>query len=348
MEDLETAWIELLLPKTKPIFVGVCYRPPKQTDFYELFETAYCKNSVCMRSECIIMGDFNTNILQPRSSLKESLSMFCKVSGLQQLITEPTRVSANSQSLLDLILVSGCENISQSGVLDIALSDHSVIFCTRKVSKTLLKTGSHSSIRYRCTKHYTAEEFKERLSGRDWSDVLGSNDVDGAWALFKQHFIAVLDSIAPKKETRVKQRSAVWMTSDILDLIRQRDKWFIKFKRSNLPCDYDKYIYFRNQASYKVQRAKSEFYADAITANSHQSKKLWKVLTDMGSKGKSKSKSGNIGLVIEDKIFDKQQVACHFNTFFTTIAASLVDKLPSVSGRYGLSFVNSFYKKCNS
>lgn len=30
--------------------------------------------------------------------------------------------------------------------------------------------------------------------------------------------------------------------------------------------------------------------------------------------------------------------------FFTTVAASLVDKLPSVSGRYGPPFVNSFYK----
>ncbi|XP_051950049.1 uncharacterized protein LOC127620831 [Xyrauchen texanus] len=346
-KGLESAWIELLLPKTKPIIICVCYRPPKQTDFYELFEMFFCRSNVCMENECIIrpMGDFNTNVLQPRTnSLKESLSTICKVSGLQQLITEPTRVSVNSQTLLDLILVSERENISQSGVLDIALSDHNVTFCTRKISKSQLKTGNHSSIRYRCTKHYTTEDFKERLSRRDWSDVLGSNDVDGAWSLFKQHFLAALDNVAPMKETRIKQRSAIWMTSDILDLIRQRDKWFRKFKRSTLSCDYDKYIYFRNQTSYKVQKTKSEFYADAITANLHQPKKLWKVLSDMGVKEKSKSKSGNISLVIEDKrISDKQQVACVFNTFFTTVAASLFDKLQSVSGRYDPSFVNSFY-----
>ena len=31
---LETVWAELYLPKTRPILIGVCYRPPKHTDFF--------------------------------------------------------------------------------------------------------------------------------------------------------------------------------------------------------------------------------------------------------------------------------------------------------------------------
>lgn len=34
--------------------------------------------------------------------------------------------------------------------------------------------------------------FNQRLSDKDWSDVLECNDVDKAWDLFKQRFIAVL------------------------------------------------------------------------------------------------------------------------------------------------------------
>ena len=59
-----------------------------------------------MENECIIMGDLNTNLLLPHSSLKKSFLNFCMVSGLHQLITEATRLSMNSQSLLDLILAS--------------------------------------------------------------------------------------------------------------------------------------------------------------------------------------------------------------------------------------------------
>ena len=40
-DDLESLWIDLLLPKTKPILVGVCYRPPKQSNFYDLLEDSY-------------------------------------------------------------------------------------------------------------------------------------------------------------------------------------------------------------------------------------------------------------------------------------------------------------------
>ena len=118
VDGLESAWVEVILPKTKPIIV-VCYRPPKQTDFYKLLESVCCKSNICLENECIIItGDFNTNIFLPLNSLKDSFSYLCKVSGLQQLITEPTRLSINSQFLLDLILVSDCGMICQSGVLD--------------------------------------------------------------------------------------------------------------------------------------------------------------------------------------------------------------------------------------
>lgn len=69
---------------------------------------------------------------------------------------------------------------------------------------------------------------KQSLSERDWSDVLGSNDVDRASVLLKQHFIAALDTVALLKETRMKQISANWMTSEIVDIIRQRDRWIKK------------------------------------------------------------------------------------------------------------------------
>lgn len=51
--QMEVAWVELLLPLTKPIIVAVCYRPPKQTDFYEL-ENVCSKSNICMEKECIL------------------------------------------------------------------------------------------------------------------------------------------------------------------------------------------------------------------------------------------------------------------------------------------------------
>ena len=51
--------------------------------------------------------------------------------GLSQLIDCPARVTSNKSTLIDHILTNTQENISQSGVIDPAISDHSLIFCTR-------------------------------------------------------------------------------------------------------------------------------------------------------------------------------------------------------------------------
>ena len=44
-------------------------------------------------------------------------------------------MSAKSSSTLDLILVSDTDKVSQSGVIDFGISDHCLIFYTRKVIK---------------------------------------------------------------------------------------------------------------------------------------------------------------------------------------------------------------------
>jgi hypothetical protein len=56
---LESIWCEILLPKTKPILVGACYRPPKQTDFFDILESACINGTRFSDLESIILGDFN-------------------------------------------------------------------------------------------------------------------------------------------------------------------------------------------------------------------------------------------------------------------------------------------------
>ena len=54
---IETLWIDLLLPKTKPILISTCYRPPNQTHFLECFENILA--SIRSDVELYILGDFN-------------------------------------------------------------------------------------------------------------------------------------------------------------------------------------------------------------------------------------------------------------------------------------------------
>ena len=61
--DLEAVWTEILLPKTKPIMIGICYRPPKQNQFSAHLEDTLSK----IRSDCelMILGDMNICTIAP-------------------------------------------------------------------------------------------------------------------------------------------------------------------------------------------------------------------------------------------------------------------------------------------
>ena len=45
--------------------------------------------------------------------------------------------------------------------------------------------------------------------------------VDDCWHIFKAIFLSVLNTVAPVKEVRLKQRSEPWVDSNILDFIKK-------------------------------------------------------------------------------------------------------------------------------
>ena len=66
-------WIDILLPKAKPFYTGICYRPPKDNKFYMNLETILAPK-VSFQNELLILGDFNTNVSKgPECGLKRKL-----------------------------------------------------------------------------------------------------------------------------------------------------------------------------------------------------------------------------------------------------------------------------------
>ena len=51
------------------------------------------------------------------------------------MINCPTRITCNTSTLIDHILTNAQDNLSQSSVIDTAIPDHNMIYCTRKILK---------------------------------------------------------------------------------------------------------------------------------------------------------------------------------------------------------------------
>ena len=76
-----------------------------------------------------------------------------------QLIKSPTRVTCSTSSLIGYILTTSLNRVSHKGIIDVGYSNHQLIYCTRKFSRT--KVGSHKQTTFRSLKIYTAEDYKE-------------------------------------------------------------------------------------------------------------------------------------------------------------------------------------------
>ena len=85
----------------------------------------------------------------------------CQTFPLKEIIQEPTRITSVTSSLFDHILTNAGWKMSQKGVIDVELSDHQLIYCTRKILRT--KVNMHNQIRVRSSKKYTPELWIKEL-----------------------------------------------------------------------------------------------------------------------------------------------------------------------------------------
>ena len=144
-------WI--ITTNTKPIAVGKIYRPPNQTHFMEILNLSKVDTN---NIETYLLGDFNKNLWQnghyvfQKHNLLSCQSVpngvknyfdFWQLFGLTQLIESPTRIPCGSASIIDHILASFCDRVTQWKISNVGLSDHHLIYCTRKITR--IDRGGH-------------------------------------------------------------------------------------------------------------------------------------------------------------------------------------------------------------
>ena len=243
--------------------------------------------------EVILLGDFNVNLLDRKKKLihkkgyrfskeesnystplflTKNYTQLLKSSGLTQLIDEPTRKTDTTESLLDHILVNTADKISQSGVIEKAISDHDIIFCTRKHQK--IKTGQHNSIKIRSMKNYTKESFLEKLGDVEFPDYSNFDCVNEAYSNFITKLMDVIDNIAPTKEIRIKGNSKAWFDSDTVERINIREKLKKKHKKSGLQIDFDNFKNAQRQAKQIIKSKKCDFVKEQLKENIAKPSKL--------------------------------------------------------------------------
>ena len=120
------------------------------------------------------MGDLNCNFSPGARCQRETkkLMSILQSMNITQVVNEPTRVTRESQTLIDIICTSQPQNITSVKVVKSALSDHDMTAFVRKLNS--LK--------------FCATRFNEDLLSVSWDNLSECQDVNNAWLNFKTCF----------------------------------------------------------------------------------------------------------------------------------------------------------------
>ena len=98
------------------------------------------------------------------------------------MINESTWITAKSSTLIDLCITSAPANVVNSGVMHLLISDHSLVYMTRKAH--YVRDGVRR-IETRTMKNFNSENFLRDLEQRPWDNVYCSDDPNEMWVICK-------------------------------------------------------------------------------------------------------------------------------------------------------------------
>ena len=171
--ELELIVISINSSLLSPVTVGLFYRPPNTS--VSIFDTLL--NSICLHvgvsllSNFVLLGDFNVNYLNSLCPSYSKLQFLASSLCLTQIVSEPTRLSSSSNTLIDLVFLSAPNNlVSYATIPALANSDHlGLCVSITAGSPRACPKRSHRKIwRYA---HANFERACEILDATDWDSI---------------------------------------------------------------------------------------------------------------------------------------------------------------------------------
>lgn len=172
-------------------------------------------------------------------------------------IYTPTRITENTQTLIDVIITSNRNLISSSNVLLSSISDHSLPYVVLNFKS--LKCKPSYAVAVRSFKSYRQESFVNDLLLVPWHVVDIFDNVDNKLSVFNKLLMDSLDVHAPVKRIKLKSRPNPFVTSEICALMKTRDGWHRRAVKSKDNRDWNGYRFFRQEVKKELRAAEKEY-----------------------------------------------------------------------------------------
>ena len=314
-ENIEAQWTLIHRPHCKNIVLGNIYRPPNGDVAKALKYLDECLGSINLsKVDLFLLGDLNINLLDKTTVAFKKFNFFSQSNGLTQYINMATRSNDKTTSLIDLAL-SNSKFVGQAGTIEIHISDHQPIYIVHKKARDKRESVEFKGRSYR---NFSKDEFRKRITQIDWKVFYEMDDPTLAWDFIQKHIFLILDNMCPIKSYRIKNYRPEWMSNELIELIKDRDYFYKKAKRTGDSDAWNVAKFLRNVANSHIRGAKKDFILEELKVNDGNAKKFWKVIRKVVPTSKSSS-DHNILLKEEGKKVERDQTATYINEFFINV-----------------------------
>ena len=199
-------------------------------DFCDNFVIECLNKIALLDNTCILMGDFNINLLKsnPNNVAPNFLEVMTSCFFVPY-IQEPTRVVRSFATLIDNILMNSVEFVTVSGNLLCQLADHLFQFLVLKDFRVSYRP-KHEQIFKRNYRFFNNNEFKNKINQIDWKTLFDSHDMNICFGKFLHILTCIFDDHAPIKKLSKKEKSFIdkpRIDKHLRHLMHVRDACFI-------------------------------------------------------------------------------------------------------------------------
>lgn len=326
--DSELQVLSIKVGSIKKLMIINCYRPLSGSvpRFFDELHHVLDSIDKLGEHELYMLGDFNIPYNLPSPALSK-IKKFENKYNLNQVVNSPTRCTASTNNILDLIFTDS-PYVSHAGPIETSLSDHEPVIVVRK--KQLNKTPQVS---FTCHTfgNYIKEDYQRDVADYDWTHFYSSTTTtDDKWTEIEKVITAAADKHCPYIEYRGKKHAPPWLNQEILETLKTRDELYKRAKTSKLELDWGIARKARNNCIKIVNAAKNNYILNLLHTEEKDSKKFWKVIQQvLPNSNQSRQQihltDQNTGLSIPtDKVPD------YLNDHFCQIGASLSNSFPNL------------------
>ncbi|XP_025156900.1 uncharacterized protein LOC112589101 [Harpegnathos saltator] len=296
----------------------VIYRSPSlsESEFLSFLEDKI--EQLVIKEYCIVIGDFNINVMG-NSFYAKKIQTIIRGLGMKQYVNKPTRITKDSQTIIDLVLANG--------EVKVQVKDRPKITDHAWLQVELGSSRSEKKYREFSGRGYSKFNSSEFLGLLELKVVQGQGlCVNTRAEKFIGSIVDTLNIVAPRKIFKIPKvwDGKKWFSDEIRVATTRRDEAYCKAIYTNAEHDWLQFKIERNVVVKLIKVKKKEYYENMINHNKNDPKTMWKTLKEV-IRGESMEPKVIDNLDFEVlKSVNECNIANKFNLFYVLSIENIV------------------------